>query len=480
MDDWSRARHVSCATVIAMATVAFALMLSAQAPAEGFPHAVHKKFFPLCEGCHAGVVTGVSAKVFPHARECASCHDGVRRKRVTWQARVARASNLKFSHGEHRKAAQKGGKPATCHNCHGTGGLYARMDVGPAQSPGCMICHAPPAEKHLSVITQCRRCHVPVARATNLASSDVARFSRPDWHESPTFNSDHGRGPAMAAGVCAVCHARESCERCHANANQVPQIKALDRDPRVARLEAGKAPAYFAPVSHVARTWSNTHGSMAVRQPLTCSNCHVRSSCTSCHQSGTARTVIAQLPAQPPRGAARLSVTTVSRRVHAPDMVKKHGAIAAVDRAECAQCHSKQQCAACHAGAESRAFHDRNYSERHAPDVYAGSGQCQSCHNTETFCRACHTSSGVAAAGSMNAAFHNGQAMWVLAHGQAARLGLQACAACHRQNDCVRCHSATGGWGVNPHRAGFNGNRMAERSPATCRLCHVSNPQKGN
>jgi hypothetical protein len=73
----------------------------------------------------------------------------------------------------------------------------------------------------------------------------------------------------------------------------------------------------------------------------------------------------------------------------------------------------------------------------------------------------------------MMAAFHTGKANWVLSHGQAARTGMESCVSCHRQNDCVRCHSASGGWGVNPHRSGFAASRLAERNSASCRMCHL-------
>jgi hypothetical protein len=211
---------------------------------------------------------------------------------------------------------------------------------------------------------------------------------------------------------------------------------------------------------------------------MSCGNCHVQSSCASCHVAGnTARPAIARLPVA--RSNTSITPSRVSR-VHTADVVQRHGSLAAINRAECAQCHSKQQCAACHAGSDARAFHSRNYAEGHAADVFAGSSRCQSCHNTETFCRACHASTGVAASARMNAAFHNGQPLWVLTHGQAARLGLESCVSCHRQSDCVRCHAATGGWGVNPHGASFAANRTASRSGASCRACHLGNPTKGN
>jgi hypothetical protein len=171
-------------------------------------------------------------------------------------------------------------------------------------------------------------------------------------------------------------------------------------------------------------------------------------------------------------GAPGVDPARISRAVHASDIKLHHGRLAATGQLDCVQCHAREQCASCHAAADARAFHLPQFVERHAADVFAGRGECQACHSTETFCRACHARNGIAAQ-NMKSAFHDAQPMWILSHGQAARRGLDACASCHRQNDCVQCHSATGGWGVNPHGPGFSG-RGATRSAASCRLCHMS------
>ena len=459
--------------------LASAALLS-QISSPGFPHQAHTRFFPLCEGCHSGIVMGVASKAYPGEDECATCHDGTsaRRKRVVLNPRLARTSNLTFSHTQHRKASTQRGKTATCPNCHGVPGA-PRMSVGAPQPAGCMTCHAGKGESHLSPTMQCATCHLPLTRAQSVPRDKVGQFPRPSWHEANDFLAQHGRGSAERSATCSVCHARNTCERCHANADDVPLIRNLQRDARVADLEAGKPARYFAPGSHT-REWSTGHARAAKRETKSCSNCHVQSSCVGCHQSGsTSRPVIAGLPAVPMRPGGKMSVTNISRRVHPADNVRTHGVAAATNRSECTQCHSKLQCAGCHSGSDSRRFHTLNYAERHAPDVFASSSRCQSCHSTETFCRACHSNAGVAA-GRMNAAFHNAQPMWVLAHGQAARLGMEACASCHRQTDCTRCHSAAGGWGVNPHRNGFDANRLAARGSASCRLCHLNNPVKGN
>jgi hypothetical protein len=313
-----------------------------------------------------------------------------------------------------------------------------------------------------------------VAEATRLPVERIAGFPRPAWHEGQQFAFDHGRTGAPQSASCAVCHARESCERCHANAAGISLITSLARDPRVASLAAEKPAAYPTPASHTDE-WRTRHGQDANTSTAACANCHTRPSCETCHAdgSGTSRTAILSLPG--PGVPARLGVPValVRRAVHSADILQRHGSLAASNGMTCAQCHAEATCAACHAGSNSRRFHVDNFVERHAVDVFSSSADCQSCHNTERFCRDCHAQSGLAASDRMNAAFHTGKANWVLSHGQAARTGMESCVSCHQQRDCVRCHSASGGWGVNPHRAGFAANGLAERNSASCRWCHI-------
>ena len=120
-------------------------------------------------------------------------------------------------------------------------------------------------------------------------------------------------------------------------------------------------------------------------------------------------------------------------------------------------------------------FHPPAYLARHAADVYAGATECSSCHNNEGFCRACHRGTGLQAQGRSDVAFHTGQPLWLLQHGQAAREGLEGCATCHAQQTCLRCHS-TLTWKINPHGPGFDAARMRAKSPLMCTQCHVGDP----
>jgi predicted CXXCH cytochrome family protein len=441
-----------------------------------FPHAVHQRLFPVCEGCHLGVLTGRTAEIYPAAEQCSRCHDETRVRRTSWRPPVARASNLRFYHAGHPALAAGPGDPVACLSCHAAGGVRTPMAVASAGAAICLDCHAHAAETHLAASVDCSRCHVPLAEAVELAPERIAGFPRPASHERDDFLAAHAPGSARLQASCSVCHARESCARCHANEDRLPQVTALAPDPRVAGLVAGLAPRYPVPSSHRQQSWDHAHGSAARNERARCDNCHTRTLCTGCHvePAGTSAAVIAALPASP--AGVRTVGTGRTRTVHAPGVLSSHGGLAAAGALECTQCHTQRHCAECHKGSDSRAFHPSNFLERHSVDVFAAAGECQSCHSSETFCRACHSRLGVASQGRMDAAFHTGQRLWVLSHGQAARTGMESCVSCHRQNDCVQCHSAAGGWGVSPHGPSFAAARVGARNRATCRLCHLADP----
>jgi hypothetical protein len=162
-------------------------------------------------------------------------------------------------------------------------------------------------------------------------------------------------------------------------------------------------------------------------------------------------------------------------RVHEPDFRRSHRSQGATRALDCSGCHARRFCADCHAGEGERRYHPANFTVRHAASGYAREIECATCHNTEAFCRSCHQENGLASRGRLDVAFHTAQPQWLLQHGRAARQGLQNCASCHVQRDCMTCHSTTG-WGVNPHGPGFDASRMASRAPASCLACHLGVP----
>jgi hypothetical protein len=457
--------------------------VQAQAATPRFPHRRHERLFPQCSSCHEGVQTGDSATMFPPPGACEHCHDGTERARVSWQGPTPRESNLHFSHVQHQRSIDAAGDTLACLDCHRTPGQTGTMAVSGPQPQYCITCHAHAAPSHLDTAARCTTCHVPLVQA-RLSASRIATLPKPADHEGAQWVLEHApSGTAVSTGRCAVCHARESCERCHFNAALIPAIQALERDDRVAALVRGRAPTYPRPPSHEARGWSWKHGTVAggggvgtgavVASTRTCSNCHVQASCRTCHRGGSTPAIDA-LPAPAPDSV--LGVHIPRRPVHAPGFLKDHPAEAAAGGA-CAACHTRTFCVNCHQG-QTAQYHPPDFVQQHGPEAYNNDTQCTACHSTEAFCRTCHLRTGRGARTRTAAPFHSEQPLWLLNHGQAARQGLEACAACHTQQSCAQCHSATGGWGVNPHPADFDARRAQQANPQSCLLCHAKVPNE--
>ena len=502
-------RWLGGALALALTATSAGLAVSGSDEAR-FPHLEHKGLFPTCIGCHAGVLEERPTDRFPSPQECAGCHDGRDVKRVDWDGPRPEPSNLKFSHVEHNREANLGVDPAlNCRACHAQRGDTAFMAVQRERASLCIGCHAHRATAHL-VDAECRTCHVTLAQARALSDSAIAAFRRPPSHDRPDFLQSHGVTAAESQARCAICHARESCERCHLNSDNVPAIAALERDQRVMRLAVSREGAYPVPPSHLDPDFHIEHGEQARTRVQACATCHTQPSCRSCHIGRGASDVISRLqPATPGSRAGvqlrgqdptrpavpvpapdragggngshedrNLAVAApVPVEVHPAGFSATHGPAAASGQLTCEGCHARKFCSDCHGGEGERRFHPANFLARHAPEAYGRQRDCASCHNTEAFCRDCHQANGAGATGRRDVAFHTAQPLWLLQHGQAARQGLESCASCHAQRDCMQCHS-TLGWGISPHRPGFDAKRMADRNPQTCGYCHVGGPPR--
>ena len=442
---------------------------------DGFPHAEHAGLFPTCVGCHAGVASGDTARMMSATPEdCAGCHDGARLDRVSWTAPQPEATNLDFSHVEHVREVREAGRDAlACEGCHVRPGVDERMQVVLASGRRCIECHAP-GQRHLAVTIDCSTCHLTLARATGLSADQIEAFPQPPGHEVPEFLLAHGEEAEEGDASCAVCHARESCERCHLNAADLPAVAGLSPDPRVATQVADRPGEWLEPPSHEREDWIRTHGEAAEREIGECASCHTQPSCATCHGAGLA--LLADLPEPGPEGRRGVVLADVESAVHPVGFATAHGTAAAVGMPSCTACHTEEQCAACHEGAARPRFHPVDFVLRHGADAFGSETECATCHSRETFCRDCHMASGFAAGGRTGGAFHDAVPDWLLAHGQAARQELEACTACHDQSTCLRCHSAKSGLRINPHGPGFEADRVAARSQQLCGVCHLTLP----
>lgn len=488
-------------------------------PLNTFPHRRHAKLFPTgCAGCHAGIPKDSPTDRFPTSEQCAQCHNGRDQKTVSWSAYTQPRTNLEFSHAEHACESGRDSTTVECQSCHrDKSGDDNRMAVTRASPGNCITCHAHKATAHLADEAKCATCHVPLTRAVSLTDSDVARFPKPASHRTADFVATHGARVAAGAN-CVTCHSRESCARCHPNSGRIATVAGLEADARIARLVKLVAPVYPTPASHRVANWWEAHGAPAKSNPQNCANCHVQSTCRSCHAGSKAPASIAVLAVAETGGPTGATVAkgsihpanfanthgTSARSgrlncagcheqkfcarchdgsspmrgsIHPANFATTHGASAGSGRLNCAGCHEQKFCSDCHDGNSRRRFHASNYMSRHAADAYAAEKNCTSCHSTESFCRTCHLGNGVATQGAGKVAAHTGQPLWLLQHSQAARQGLEGCTTCHQQRDCLKCHS-TLGWSVNPHGRDFDASRYSARNRQMCLTCHVGDPLK--
>lgn len=455
------------------------------APESRFPHEKHANVFPLCTSCHAGVLDQ-SKSIWPDPVRCEACHDGVVKKKISWQPRAGpRRGNRRFTHHLHDSAAtarniSDSALIRNCSNCHNETGA-ARMVVRNAVVTKCFSCHNIKSPHFDAPPQQCAKCHVRLTEAPGLTREDIAKFPKPQSHDAPDFLlGGHGKLARLTvnsgtqrgiAANCATCHARNLCLTCHVNAIESPVISALaldDRSPQFAITQP-------VPPSHRSSNFLRTHGRDAQRGRLNCATCHARESCLTCHVGEPPR-AIAALPVSGPGRAVGARLTRTPPRTHTFDFRERHGPQANSRPRTCETCHTRPACLECHrgdVGPQSR-YHPQNFVTRHPSSAYSREANCIDCHNPAQFCQACHQQSGLTAGRRLGTSgYHDAFRGFSLGHGQAARQSLESCASCHAERDCTACHSAVGGgFRFSPHGPGFNAARMKQKNPSLCIACH--------
>jgi hypothetical protein len=436
----------------------------------GFDHEEHRKVFPECQGCHAGVVDAGRA-VFPASAVCTSCHDGTTEKRVAWAGPPTRTSNLRFDHAEHfRKSGARlpGDSALACSECHipaGAEWLTVRRTI----SGQCLQCHGIRTAHVSAPDTACGTCHLVLAHASALPESRVAAFPRPLSHQAAEFRAAKGHGDLAKRGdqSCAVCHARDFCVQCHVNAPEVPAIQALAPDPRALALRAQLS----VPESHRKSGFLGRHGSRARQDPARCAFCHTQASCAACHRDRP--TVIASLPVAGPGRGSGAQVVRRKPSWHDTDFLDRHAATASARPSRCAACHVRAECLDCHRPAAAGGnYHPPGFLTRHPASAFNRQTECAQCHHQGAFCATCHKQSGLVATGNLQGGYHDANPAFTLNHGTAARQNIESCVACHAERDCLTCHSARQGRRFNPHGPGFDAERLRRRNPQTCSACH--------
>jgi hypothetical protein len=348
---------------------------------------------------------------------------------------------LAFSHAAHL------GRGTPCAACHpaAASSRSAVDDLLPTEA-ACRVCHPiDRAEPDLVVAgappAACRTCHPDF---TPGAPGAVARVYVPP----PPLKFDHS------------AHRTTPCETCHgdlrgvglATTRQLPTMAACLRCHRDGGDERRCADCHLARLGGLIETRFE-HGAL--------------------------------VPAHDGLGDA-----------HGPGFKDHHTQEARQIGATCAACHDPSECVACHQGVTKPLdFHPGNYTLTHAIDARRGKPDCSACHRAQSFCVACHERSGLGTRGDTqfnpvdpDRAFH--PPGWASAgpgpnlHARDARRNITGCASCHREDDCLKCHSAQpGAPHASPHPPGWRSSarcRALDRgNRRMCLRCHIAQDELG-
>jgi hypothetical protein len=361
-----------------------------------------------------------------------------------------------------------------CTSCHVSRGAD-RMRVQPAAVERCLDCHGIKTAHLAAPDTACATCHLTLVQAVRLTPERVRTFPTPSSHRDPEFASTgHGKlaqaGGAPVAASCATCHARDYCMECHVNAPEVRAIQALGPDPRSLALEA----RLEAPADHADQNFLRRHGDRVAREAGRCAVCHTQQSCVSCHV-GSPASVQAIPAAGPGRGAGvairrqrPASHGADFSRIHAgPASARPQSCSGCHARAECVTCHQPD------AAEAPPGYHPAGFLTTHPAAAYSRESSCSECHNQGQFCANCHLNAGVVSSGRLRGTgYHDAKQSFLLNHGQAARQNLESCVSCHAERDCLTCHSAVGSRRFNPHGPGFDPGTLRRKNPSMCTACH--------
>lgn len=353
----------------------------------------------------------------------------------------------------------------------------------------------------------------------------------------------HERAPESTSAGDFLIPKEESCTDCHAIDHKQPEKQAKvaarcdachpgyrpEMGENVARVVIPAPHLKFNHKIHVDQkiACQQCHGAMtdvdlATREQLPrmsiCLKCHIGgakhapSRCATCHlitPSGTMQVSFAGEEARlAPSGAIRGDA-------HGPTFKNHHADVARSDEQYCLNCHRKDECLTCHNGVtKPLEIHANDYVSIHSTEARRDAPRCASCHRYQTFCIGCHQRSGVAldVPGGMplrpNASplkFHPDGWVTDLAvgysdarnhHAWQAMRNIRACASCHREQTCLRCHVSThlaadgvtrpfvdGNpevksqyAGANPHALGWGPKcrALVARNQRVCLKCHVA------
>lgn len=343
--------------------------------------------------------------------------------------------HLRFSHAVHAKAE------ADCTQCHDVvEKSRAASDRNIPAHEQCETCHDLAAARKgeaTDPLSTCEACHPGVQKDGDPMKPDVF----------PANNLKFPHDAHVKKGV--------TCVRCHEG---IEQAELGTRDHLMKMVD--------------------------------CLGCHdgkqAPNQCTTCHLSEPDGIMLTRFASgsMVPSGQLRDDD-------HGRDFMRRHAQMSASDLESCAACHRTAECEACHAST-SKAFrvHPPDWLASHGIQARSQAMDCASCHREQSFCMACHQQTGAASESRLrvpgaplsSTRFHPDGFTSMARdnpnhHAFAAQQNIEACAACHQESTCMRCHSTTGSIAkINPHPPGFKESggacRAFKQAPVACAKCH--------
>ncbi len=313
--------------------------------------------------------------------------------------------------------------------------------------------------------------------------------------------------PTEAA--CRVCHPIDRAEPTKVVAGAPPAAcvachPGWKPDVPVARVYLTPPPLKFDHSAHVKTPCERCHGDMTKVDLATTRQLPTMGSCLSCHTDGAEERRCADCHVTRPGGQVETKFphgelvprSTGMGDAHGIGFAKDHRQEARQVGATCTACHDRSECLACHQGVvKPMEFHAGNYLLTHSVEAKRGTPDCSACHRAQSFCVGCHERSGVGSRVTTDfdttqpgRAFH--PPGWATAgmgpnrHKDEAKKNITSCASCHREEDCLTCHSnEVGTLRASPHPRGWRGSARCEAldrgNRRMCLRCHITQDELG-
>jgi hypothetical protein len=405
---------------------------------------------------------------------CAGCHDGVEldrwsgaRRRTGGRSRSG--SRTRATCGHAAASSRWPARRATCRRAP------VRMRCQGSWCWSVLLLPRPPRRGPL--VDALRTCHAPPRRP---------RWAAPGWPPAlpgrPRTGDFLRRSTASWPGAeparCATCHTQERCTSCHVNADH----GARDRPDPGGAAVAGAA-ALRRPLLHPAEP----RGAGLPRGPR-------RIASVQAAPPATPRTTA---PPATPWSCRRWPASCLGQDVRAPGVLLEpklppsHTWPSFIERARRAGRGRARlvhvvpyahECSDCHEASVGTGRCPRRWRgpcstrpttmARHSAEAYGRQLECSSCHDTAAFCRDCHEQAGFETVGRLGRGLPRRRAELAAPPRPAGAQALESCATCHKQTDCLQCHSTLGAFKVSPHGAASTPGARRRRNPAICFACH--------